>query len=265
MNRLTIKLTIFCISLTLISLMLAFQSYAKLDPETIAGMWLFDEGSGETAEDSSGNENDGTLINNAEWVEGKFGQALDFDGVNAYVNIPNSDSLNPTEEITLSALIKPSDVTSFTYIEIMRQESGDQRKLFSFQLNGTQLSLGLNTAGSYWETDFPITAKDYTDGEWHHVAYTYDGSQAILYVDGELDNSQDRSGDIAVAVVPLMIGSSAGSGEFFIGLIDEVAMFNVALAEQDIQDIANLGLKQAVTAVDLSGKLSTTWAAIKAQ
>lgn len=260
MTRLTMATII---SLVAISLMFAGISSAKIDPQTIAGMWLFDEGSGKTAKDSSGNGNDGTLMGNAKWAAGKFGQAISFDGTNSYVNIPNSDSLNPTSEITLAAWIQPVTVTNITYIEIMRQESGDQRKLFSFQLNGTQLTLGLNTAGVYWETDFPITAKDYTDGKWHHVVYTYDGAKAILYKDGSVVNSQAHSGKIAAAVVPLMIGTSAASGEWFTGLIDEVAMFNVALVEQDIQNIMNKGL--IPTAVDLSGKLTTTWAAIKAR
>jgi len=245
--------------------MFAFQSYAKMDPKTIAAMWLFDEGNGKITEDSSGNKNEGTLMNSTKWVAGKFGKALEFDGINAYVNVPNTESLNPTKAITLSAFIQPTDVVFLTYIEVMRQESGDQRKLFSFQLNGTQLTLGLNTAGAYWETDFAINQKDYADGKWHHVAYTYDGSKAILYRDGSVVNTQAHTGSIAPAVVPFMIGTSAASGEWFKGLIDDVAMFNVALGEADIKALMNQGLKQAVTAVDTSGKLSTTWAAIKAQ
>jgi len=242
---------------------LTTSSYAKLDPKTIAGMWLFDEGSGKIAADFSGNKNDGTLMNNAKWVAGKFGQALSFDGINAYVNIPNSDSLNPTSAITMAAWIQPVTVTNITYIEIMRQDSGDKRKLFSFQLNGTQLTLGLNTAGAYWETDFAIAAKDYTDEKWHHVVYTYDGAKAIFYKDGSVVNSQAHSGKIAVETAPLMIGTCTASGEWFTGLIDEVAMFNVALAEADVKALMNQGLKQALTAVDLSGKLATTWSSIK--
>jgi len=244
---------------------LTTSGYASIDSKTIAGMWLFDEGSGKIAKDSSGNKNDGTLTGGPVWVAGKFGQALSFDGKAAYVSIPNSTSLNPTTAITMAAWIQPKDITTATYIEIMRQESGNTRKLFSFQLNGTQLTLGIETAGAYWETDFPITAKNFTDGKWHHVAYTYDGAKAILYVDGSLNNSQAHTGKIGVTAgkEPLMIGCSAGSGEWFTGLIDEVAMFNVALSLADIQALMNQGL--TVTAVDLSGKLSTTWSAIKAQ
>ena len=58
---------------------LTASSYAKIDPKTCVGMWLFDEGKGDTAADSSGNKNDGTLKNNPKWVDGKLDKALSFD------------------------------------------------------------------------------------------------------------------------------------------------------------------------------------------
>lgn len=56
---------------------LAVSSYAALDPDTLVGVWKFDEGKGNTAKDSSGNGNDGTLTNKPKWVDGKFGKALE--------------------------------------------------------------------------------------------------------------------------------------------------------------------------------------------
>ena len=54
---------------------LTAPSYAKLDPETLVGMWMFDEGTGKTAKDGSANKNDGVLTQNPKWVDGKFGKA----------------------------------------------------------------------------------------------------------------------------------------------------------------------------------------------
>jgi len=76
------------------------QSYAKIDPASIVGLWLFDEGSGNKAKDSSGNGNDGT-INGAKWVDGRIkrNKALEFDGSSNYVladikgTVPQSLSL----------------------------------------------------------------------------------------------------------------------------------------------------------------------------
>ncbi len=79
MVRLTIAAVI---SLVVISLRFAGISSAKIDPKNIVGMWLFDEGKGDIAKDSSGNKNDGTLMNDPKWVDGKKkpGKALEFDG-----------------------------------------------------------------------------------------------------------------------------------------------------------------------------------------
>jgi hypothetical protein len=72
------KINHFFISLILVSQMFAFQSYAKIDLGTCVGTWLFDEGNGDIAKDSSGNGNDGK-INGATWVNGKFSKALSFN------------------------------------------------------------------------------------------------------------------------------------------------------------------------------------------
>ena len=59
--------------------LIALPGLAKIDPDSITGMWLFNEGKGGTAADASGNGNDGE-IHGAKWVDGKFGKALEFNG-----------------------------------------------------------------------------------------------------------------------------------------------------------------------------------------
>ena len=64
------------------------------DPNLVAS-WQFDEGSGTTAFDSSGNGNDATFAGAPQWVgDGRFGKALKFDGVADYVAAPDSESLD---------------------------------------------------------------------------------------------------------------------------------------------------------------------------
>ena len=75
---------------------LAVSSDAVLDPETIVGIWKFDEGKGNTTKDSSGNGNDGTLMEKPKWVDGKFGKALEFDGT-SFVNMGNNVVLTHAE------------------------------------------------------------------------------------------------------------------------------------------------------------------------
>ena len=71
----------------------------------LVGYWKFDEGTGATAYDSSGNNFNGT-INGATWFNDPVqGWCLSFDGINDYVNIPNNTALNITRDITISAWV----------------------------------------------------------------------------------------------------------------------------------------------------------------
>ena len=80
MKTVVARLTLACVSLIVISLMFTAQGDAKIDPESIAGIWLFDEGKDDITKDSSKNGNDGKLINNPEWTKGNFSKALEFHG-----------------------------------------------------------------------------------------------------------------------------------------------------------------------------------------
>ncbi len=87
------RLTTICFSFIIISLIFAGQSYAAVESENILGIWLLDEGNGDIAEDSSENGHDGTLINAPNWVNGNFGQALEFVS-GSYVDCGNDPALN---------------------------------------------------------------------------------------------------------------------------------------------------------------------------
>jgi hypothetical protein len=98
------RLAMIYVSLVVVALMSAGQSQA-IDKPSFAGIWLFDEGSGDVVRDISGNGNDGKLQGNPEWADGRFGKALDFNGSTDYVDVPHSDSLSITGDITIVAWI----------------------------------------------------------------------------------------------------------------------------------------------------------------
>ena len=70
-----------------IILFIAYQGEAAIDPKTIVGIWLLDESKGDVAEDSAGNGHDGEIVGGPKWVEGKFGDALQFAG-SSQVKVP---------------------------------------------------------------------------------------------------------------------------------------------------------------------------------
>jgi len=233
------------------------SSYAKLDPKTCVGMWLLEEGSGKKAIDSSGNKNDGDIIGNPKWVDGKFGKALQFNGSTDYVALPELPE-QTNKPLSFVAWINWEGSTATTrgvwgYTNVATVNSH-----FEIQSAGMRLRLGnINKTGM---TSPP-------KNQWAMVCFTYDGSNAKYYLNGaEIDGFSGGSGGILGAKSALghMFGVS-DSGRFFDGAIDEAAIFNIALGVQDIQTILNQGLRQSLglAPVDLSGKLATTWANIK--
>lgn len=95
--------------ITMLILIVSPSAIGKIDPETVAGMWLFEEGGGDAAKDSSDAGNDGTIAGPKKWQDGKFGKALEFDGSSVYVEVQANDSII-LEELTIVAWanLKPS-------------------------------------------------------------------------------------------------------------------------------------------------------------
>ncbi len=91
----------------LIPFVLVIGIAGNVSAELVA-YWAFDEGSGDTVLDSTGNGNNGT-INGAQWGQGKFGPALEFNGQDNYVEVPSSDDLEINENVTVAAWINWTD------------------------------------------------------------------------------------------------------------------------------------------------------------
>ena len=251
-----------------ISLMFVCISYAKIDPETLVGMWLFDENKGDVAEDSSGEENTGTLMNKPEWVEGKFGTALEFDGVDDYVSVGDTDELSGAvgKELTVVAWFKPSDVAE-RYKGIVSKYLSAGEKDWGLLVNSGQLEFGYEAGGNNWESSTPLKGGTLNTDTWHHGAFVLNGKDVKLYLDGAEVGAVELPTDTPDTTANVEIGAVSYKPSYYSGIIDEVAIFNAALSEEDIKAIMDKGLAVAIGAVAVApaGKLTTTWASIKAQ
>jgi chitodextrinase len=195
--------------------------------------YAFNEASGTTTADISGNNNTGTLTNGPiRAAAGKFGAALSFDGINDHVLVPNSVSLTLTTAMTLEAWVNPS-VTLSSWKAILQKEvdayfltaSSDQQNR---PASGFTLSSGACCTFTY------ATAA-LVPNTWTHVAATYDGTQFRMYINGVQVSSTPATGSIQPTTTPLRIGGNTYSSEFFQGLIDEVRIYNRALTLTEIQ------------------------------
>lgn len=172
------------------------------------------------------------------WSDGGPGNALDFDGVDDFVDLALID-LSSGDAMTIEAWVKPNDITTNTFYHINRQELD---WLLAFQDNGTILSFGLEANSSYSELDVSITAADYTDGNWHHIAAVYDGTNKHLYSDGMLIGTEAKTGNIEFSSTSNTLGSFAGVSQFFDGEMDEVRIWNEARTQEEILDNMNTNL-----------------------
>ena len=262
MNIVVSRLAIACVNLIVISLMFFSISDAKIDPETVAGMWLFDEGKGKVAKDSSDNGNDGELMNDPKWVDGKFGKALEFDGQDDYVDAGEAEILKPIADVTFVVWLY---WLGGNYVLASGGQTSSTGYAITHNPDTNQIWFGVGTSKKSANTGYiPAPPKKV----WHHLAGTYDDAKGelIAYVDGKEYATVKAGGNALENKWPsLHIGKPNNTDAYYIqGVIDEVAVFNVALTEDDINAIMARGLEKA-SAVFASGKLATSWGAIKAR
>ena len=254
--------TLACISLIVIGLILTGQSFAKIDKESIMGMWLFDK-EGAVVKDSSGNGNDGNIEGSPKWIDdGKFNGGMYFDSTDDQdvVKVP---MVIEYDEITVMVWFK--DQGSPVRPRLVSNEHTDVSNT-GFQLeydtSGSNSFFDIGT-GAHSSAKFNFKA---TLDEWYHYAGTYDGSTVRAYIDGELMAEVNASDAIKKTPHDVHIGvSTYAKSDGLTGALDEVAIFDKALTEDDIKDVMEKGLEKAsgLAAVSPSGKVATIWGQIK--
>jgi hypothetical protein len=212
------------------------------------GYWKFNEATGQSANDSSPETNNGTLGANSSaasddptWEQDNEciqGKCLIFDGVDDYVLVPNSTSLNPTT-ITTSAWIKVNTTVSGKEQAII-SKWGDTsfQDTFNFNIDNNKVKLSVKL-GSGWQSVTGVTNLD--TNTWYHLAGTFDGSNIKVYVNGRLDATTSQSGSITSSTATVRIGRAGSlvSNQFFAGLIDEPKVYDFAKTDSQIKSEYN--------------------------
>jgi len=217
------------------------------DSGGLVAAYSFDEGSGTAVSDSSGKENNG-IITGAGWsTDGRFGKALSFDGLDDWVTVNHTASLDLFGGRTLEAWVYPTEwsLDYGPWATVIMKEDDQENAHYFLYANSDQFTPSTGDysgdEGSFMELygiqTLPLNS-------WTHLAGTYDGGMFRLFINGEEVNNAEYTDDSAISTGPLRIGgNSAWGGEYFEGLIDDIRVYNRALSAVEIQADMNTAVE----------------------
>jgi hypothetical protein len=225
-----------------------------VSPVNLSGLVLyltFDEGSGNIVYDYSGDGNNGTLYNGTSicggidacplWVDGKFGKALSFDGVDDYISISAGPSLDITRtmSVTVAFWFNMPDTSLSRNVMVKDGE-------LAICVGGGYLIFRDNRANGY------SVSASLENNKWYFFVgeYDYSVNKVKIYLNGNLIASGlSGAWNSSPTTRIFTIGSgnypnTACSGRFYQGFIDEVLIFNRTLSEEEIRFLYQEGLKK---------------------
>jgi hypothetical protein len=198
--------------------------------------YSFNEGSGTTSADNSGNGHTATLHGSSSWTAGRFGAAVNFNGSSGYATTDLATNLGAW---TVSAWVRSPNAPNSS------NNSGPIHRQTNYQINWNHTSAafrgaaGVRVGNSWYAARFGSLAAN----TWYYLTATYDGETLKAYKNGVLVTSNAApSGPPTTYSSPLTIGRHAASNQFFTGMVDNVRIYNRALTQVEIQQDMNAGL-----------------------
>ena len=206
-------------------------------PSGLVAGWSFDEASGTSAADSSGNGNTATLINGVTHTAGSSGGGLRFDGANDYIAVPNSPSLDISGTgLTLTMWINP---TAAGGDSVVLGKFWNTTMTAPYYQYGLELVGGTTPNFQVGTTSGVLSASMGSAlalNQWSHLALVFNGSQVQYFVNGVLLTTAPLPATITARGNSLQVGADNNISQFFNGSLDEVRIYNRALTAQEVQD-----------------------------
>ena len=236
------------------------------NPITLIAALNFNEGSGTTAADMSGNNHYGVLTNGPTWGAGKYGQGINTDG-NDYVDIPDHAdfTLDPAQSYTWAAWVKNNNFNEWSTIWSQTVNSDNFFYFYAHTTTDPDGGPVTNGVSAYWWTSggthklgVHSSNNVLTAGQWSYVAVTYDGTQPqnnrfTIYVNGidvTVRTDVSSSGTLA-AINPgyVRIGANQPYGDYLNGSIDEVKFYRRLLSLAEVQADMNTAIPTVIVPV----------------
>ena len=229
------KLIYFISFISVLGLVLTRASEANL-----VGYWTFEEGSGTIAYDHSGQGNDGTIEGAPQWVTGKIGGAMQFDGDDDQIQLKSVFTTLGSSSNTVATWIRiplagTEDLGATERVGIVLGNYNDSPNS-NWELHAAgQMRLWWNGG----EVDGRGTT-DLRDDTWHHLAWVRNKATNAnyMYIDGQLETTITTLGtDITFNTTHRIGGDNRGSPPNWHGLLDDVQVYSRALSQAEIENI----------------------------
>jgi len=213
--------------------------------------YTFQEGTGSTVNDYSGNDYDGVLSNSSAWTTTSVNDyAIDFDGVDDLVNLSTPSDVAPSyfnfgdSDWAVSMWIKTTQTSS----EGVLWNNGQSADLpgISFTVNSGNLAARVRSGG----VTYDFTGGYVADGKWHYVVLTRDSGNIYIFTDGVYGTNATGVTGSADSDYPTYIGGrSSGTPKYFDGIIDEVLIYDNESITQAQAEATTKSVLPVVTAV----------------
>ena len=237
-------------------------AYAQNEPdESLILYFSFDELDGDNTIDHSRYENHGEIAGAPKHVDGKFGKALQLNGESDWVEVPHEDILTVDESVTVMAWInteRHQGPGGQRWQGIVAKSNGPRSYSFYTEFPSECLHLSVGGAGSVCNGKVKLD-------EWQHVVAQVDDGTHRYWINGE------NVGEFPGKPPPpgkadtdsVLVGKTHEGQREFLGIIDEVRIWNRALDEDEVIEQMEIGYFE-MFAVDPRAKLATTWGNLKA-
>lgn len=218
---------------------------AGSEPAGPIAWWKFDEPAGATTANAAGNKLQGQIQGQPRRGPGPgpSGQALEFDGLQNWVECADSSGLDFRQGVSVSAWFKVRafDCPAQTLVakgNVLRLERQSETNLLQFALTGLE-----TTGASKKRSPTLVSKRAVDDGQWHSVIAAYDGKRLALYLDGVEEDAVTASGSISLNSLPVTLGENdASRGRYFNGWLDEVRLYDRGLSAEEIKSLGQKGL-----------------------
>jgi len=233
-------------TILVLAVALAMSAFSGQVTAGLVMHYNLDQLTGTTAPDASGNGNTGTLSGGVSFdtdsVAGQFDKALDFNGTSDYIAVSDGGNL-------------PSPGDSFTVAHWVKTTDGEGNHV-NYNLNSLQFSIGNTGVGGGTFTvgiDSNVSSLDravYTDtvsnGSFNHIAVVFESDQvSAVYFNGNPQTATANDNHWLfndAGNFSLMARRQPGTEFPVVGVLDDFAIFDTALSEQDVNDVMDLGV-----------------------